>query len=108
LENELDDANREIARLTTLLSQSPARKAIDKAKDAKVDMLEREKEELFERIQALRMTVTEMGTPSKMINNTSGISPIHRQALSMSMRAPKTPGGPLQDVCEVISAEVSS
>jgi predicted nucleic acid-binding Zn-ribbon protein len=102
LENELDNANREIARLSTLLSQSPLRKAMDNAKDIKIDVLEREKEDLLEKIQALRMTVTGMGTPSKIINNNSGISPIHRQALSMSMRAPKTPGGPLRDVREII------
>ncbi|KAJ6619906.1 hypothetical protein B0H10DRAFT_2024000 [Mycena sp. CBHHK59/15] len=97
LEEELDGANREIARLTTLLNQSPARKAIDKAKDAKIDMLEKEREELLERNKALRMTFAEMGTPSKVMN-ASGISPIHRQVLSVSMRAPRTPGGPLRDM----------
>ncbi|KAF8159408.1 hypothetical protein B0H34DRAFT_703324 [Crassisporium funariophilum] len=97
LENELDDANREIGRLSTLLSQSPARKAMEKARDIKIEMLEREKEELLERNRALRMTFNEMNTPSKVIN-TSGISPIHRQVLSMSIRAPRTPGGPLRDI----------
>ena len=97
MENELDDANREIARLTTLLSQSPARKAMEKAKDMKIEMLEREKEELSERNKALRITFNDMNTPNKLVN-TSGISPIHRQVLSMSIRAPKTPGGPLRDV----------
>ncbi|KAJ6581666.1 hypothetical protein B0H19DRAFT_929437 [Mycena capillaripes] len=97
LEEELDGANREIARLTTLLSQSPARKAIDLAKDAKIDMLEKEREDLLERNKALRTTVTEMGTPNK-VYNMSGISPIHRQVLSMSIKAPRTPGGPLRDM----------
>ncbi|KAJ7879992.1 hypothetical protein B0H14DRAFT_2708159 [Mycena olivaceomarginata] len=97
LEEELDGANKEIARLTTLLNQSPARKAIDAAKDAKIDMLEKEREELLERNKALRSTVNEMSTPNK-VYNTSGISPIHRQVLSMSMRAPRTPGGPLRDM----------
>jgi chromosome segregation ATPase len=97
LEEELDAANREVARLTTLLEQSPARKAIEKAKDMKIDMLEKEKENLLERNRALRTTVTEMGTPTKIMNM-SGISPIHRQALSMSIRVPRTPGGPLRDV----------
>ncbi|KAJ7696511.1 hypothetical protein B0H17DRAFT_1158623 [Mycena rosella] len=97
LEEELDGANREIARLNTLLSQSPARKAIEMAKDAKIDMLEKEREDLLERNKALRTTVTEMGTPTKAFNM-SGISPIHRQVLSLSMRAPKTPGGPLRDM----------
>lgn len=97
MESELDDANREIARLTTLLSQSPARKAMEKAKDTKIEMLEREKEDLLERNRALRMTFNDMNTPNRLVN-TSGISPIHRQVLSMSIRAPKTPGGPLRDV----------
>ncbi|KAJ6514991.1 hypothetical protein C8R47DRAFT_1190230 [Mycena vitilis] len=97
LEEELDGANREIGRLTALLSQSPARKAIDLAKDAKIDMLERDREDLLERNKALRTTFTEMGTPGKAYNM-SGISPIHRQVLAMSIRAPRTPGGPLRDV----------
>jgi chromosome segregation ATPase len=97
LEVELEKANRDIGRLNALLQQSPARKAMDKAKDAKIEMLEVEKAELMERVRALRTTVTEMGTPNKFIN-ASGISPIHRQVLSMSIRGPKTPGGPLRDV----------
>ena len=97
MENELDAANREIARLTTVLNQSPARKAIEKAQDTRIEILEREKEELLERNRALRMTFNDMNTPNKLVN-TSGISPIHRQVLSMSIRAPKTPGGPLRDV----------
>ncbi len=97
LEEELDAANKEIARLTTLLNQSPARKAVDKAKDMRIEVLEREEEELLERNRALRMTMIEMNTPSKVING-SGISPIHRHVLSMSIRAPRTPGGPLKEV----------
>jgi chromosome segregation ATPase len=97
LEDELDAANREVARLNTLLNQSPARKAIDKAKDTKIEMLEREKEELMERVKALKSTVTEINTPSRLMNH-SNVSPIHRQALLMSLRAPRTPGAPLKDV----------
>jgi chromosome segregation ATPase len=97
LEHELDDANREKAKLRALLDQSPARKAIEKAKDLKIELLQREKEELLERNRTLRMTVNEIGTPNKLIN-ASGISPIHRHVLSMSMRMPKTPGTPLRDV----------
>jgi hypothetical protein len=100
LETELDNANKEIARLTTLLDQSSTRKAMEKARTAKIEMLEREKEELLERNKALRMTVNEMGSPNKFIN-TSGISPIHRQVLSMSIRAPRTPGTPLRDVSDL-------
>ncbi|KAG6841233.1 hypothetical protein C0991_000517 [Blastosporella zonata] len=97
LETELDSANREIARLNTLLNQSPARKAMEKARDTKVELLEREKEDLLERNRALRMAMNEFNTPSKVIN-TGGISPIHRQVLSMSIRAPRTPGAPLRDM----------
>ena len=97
LEEELDAANKEIARLNTLLNQSPARKAVDKAKDMRIEVLEKEKEELLERNRALRMTMTEMNSPSKVING-SGISPIHRHVLSMSIRGPRTPGGPLKEV----------
>lgn len=103
LESELDDANKEIARLSTLLAQSPARKAIEKAKDTKIDMLEKEKEDLLERVKNLRNTMNDMGTPNRLVNG-SGISPIHRQVLSMSMRAPRTPGAPLRDVSTGISS----
>jgi len=97
LEHELDEANREKAKLRGLLDQSPARKAIEKAKDLKIELLEREKEELLERNRTLRLTVNEIGTPNKLFN-ASGISPIHRHVLSMSLRMPKTPGTPLRDV----------
>ncbi|KAJ3782678.1 hypothetical protein GGU10DRAFT_389676 [Lentinula aff. detonsa] len=97
LEQELDNATKEIARLNTVLNQSPARKAMGKAKDARIEILEQENEALTERIKTLRMTVNDLNTPSKVIN-TSGISPLYRRALSMSIRAPKTPGGPLRDM----------
>jgi hypothetical protein len=74
LEDELDDANKEIAHLNMLLNQSPAQKAMEKAKEMSVEMLEMEKEELLERVKALRTTMTEATTPHKIINS-SGISP---------------------------------
>jgi hypothetical protein len=46
-EDELDLANKEIARFFNALLQSPARKAIEKFKDAKIEMLEREREDLM-------------------------------------------------------------
>ncbi|KAH0836767.1 hypothetical protein J3R83DRAFT_8515 [Lanmaoa asiatica] len=97
LEAELDEANREIARLSALLQQSPARRAIDKAKETRIEVLEREKEELLERVRALKSSHSEMATPHRVVN-TSGISPIHRHVLSMSLKAPKTPGAPLKDL----------
>lgn len=101
LETELNDAYREIARLNAILNQSPARKAIDKAKDTKIEILEKENEELVQRIKILR-TTAETGTPSKMFSNNAGISPLHRRILSMSFHAPNTPGGPLRDVRTVV------
>ncbi|KAJ7224111.1 hypothetical protein GGX14DRAFT_548737 [Mycena pura] len=95
LEEELDAAHREIARLITLVNQSPARKAIELAKEAKIEMLEQQRDELLERNRALR-TISDVATPSK-VYNASGISPIHRHVLSMSMRAPRTPGAPLRE-----------
>ncbi|XP_006461923.1 hypothetical protein AGABI2DRAFT_222948 [Agaricus bisporus var. bisporus H97] len=97
LEMELDSAHKEITRLTSLLAQSPARKAMEKAKETRIELLEKEREELLERNKALRLTMNEMATPHKIMN-TSGISPIHRQVLSMSLRAPRTPGPPLRDL----------
>jgi chromosome segregation ATPase len=97
LEAELEQAHKEIAKLTELLQHSPARKAIDAAKDKRIEILEKDKEQLQARIKALRSTSFETATPNKVVN-LSGISPIHRHVLSMSVRAPKTPGGPLKDV----------
>ena len=97
LENELDDAHKEIARLKALMQQSPARKAMDTAKDNRIEMLEREREDLLQRLQVLRGTAND--TPSKIMNGitvASAVSPFHRQMVSML--SPKTPGGPLRDV----------
>ncbi|KAJ8079575.1 hypothetical protein PM082_011162 [Marasmius tenuissimus] len=99
LEEELDGANKEIAKLNTILNQSPARKAMDKAKDVRIEMLEKENEALAERIKTMRVSIADitMNTPGRFANH-SNISPIHRQALAMSLRTPKTPGGPLRDM----------
>jgi len=97
LERELDDAHREISRLNSELAPSPARKALDRARDAKIELLEKEKEDLQERLNGLKLEVTSWNTPGKF-SNASGISPIHRQVLNMTLKAPKTPGTPLKDV----------
>jgi predicted nucleic acid-binding Zn-ribbon protein len=108
LEAELDDAHREIARLTTRVNQSPARKAIEHAKDSKIEMLEREKEDLLERVKSLKnATANALSTPSK-IANFSGISPAHRHVLNMTLRTPKTPGAPLRDVCNSLTSSLLS
>ncbi|KAL6300868.1 hypothetical protein BKA93DRAFT_500905 [Sparassis latifolia] len=58
-------------------------------------MLEKENEDLLDRIKSLR-TNAFSSTPGR--SNGSGISPMHRQILAMSMKSPKTPGGPLRDL----------
>jgi chromosome segregation ATPase len=97
LERELDDAHREIGRLNSELAHSPARKALDRARDAKIELLEKEKEDLQERLNGLKLEITSWNTPGKF-SNAGGISPIHRQVLNMTLKAPKTPGTPLKDV----------
>ncbi|KAI0339572.1 hypothetical protein BDW22DRAFT_1399775 [Trametopsis cervina] len=95
MEAELDEAHKEIARLTMMVSQSPARKAVERAKDAKIEMLEQERDDLVERLKSLKNN--SFGTPGKMLNG-AGISPMHRHLLNLSFKSPKTPGGPLRDL----------
>ena len=97
LERELDNAHREISRLNNELAQSPARKALDRARDAKIELLEKEKEDLEELLNSLKHEGAGWNTPGRF-SNASGISPIHRQVLNMTLKTPKTPGAPLRDV----------
>ncbi|GJE98540.1 PACT-coil-coil domain-containing protein [Phanerochaete sordida] len=97
LEADLDGAHKEIARLNTLVSQSPSRKAMERAKDAKIEMLEQERDDLLERLKALKAASMNLATPGKLMNN-SGFSPMHCAMLNMTMKSPKTPGGPLRDL----------
>ncbi|KAI0366979.1 hypothetical protein BV20DRAFT_951123 [Pilatotrama ljubarskyi] len=97
LEAELDGAHKEIARLSTIVAQSPARKAIEKAKDARIELLEKEKEDLLERLKSMKSNSGIFGTPGRLAN-ASNMSPMHRQLLNMSFKSPKTPGGPLRDL----------
>ncbi|KAI9440630.1 hypothetical protein H4582DRAFT_1938265 [Lactarius indigo] len=97
LERELDDAHREIGRLNNELAHSPARKALDRVRDAKIELLEKEKEDLQEHLNDLKREVVGWNTPSKF-GNASGISPVHRQVLNMTLKTPKTPGAPLRDM----------
>lgn len=100
LERELDDAHREISRLNSVLAQSPARKALDSARDARIELLEKEKEDLQERLDGLKHEMVGWNTPGKF-GSASGISPMHRQLLNMTLKTPKTPGAPLRDVSSV-------
>jgi myosin protein heavy chain len=97
LERELDIAHREISHLNNELAQSPARKALDRARDAKIELLEKEKEDLQELLNSLKHEGAGWNTPGRF-SNASGISPIHRQVLNMTLKTPKTPGAPLRDV----------
>jgi hypothetical protein len=106
LERELDDAHREIGRLNNELAQSPARKALDRVRDAKIELLEKEKEDLQERLNDMKHELAGWNTPNKF-GNASGISPIHRQVLNMTLKTPKTPGAPLRDVSFFSSLIVS-
>lgn len=101
LENELDDAHKEITRLKVLMQQSPARRAMDIAKDNRIEMLEREREDLLKRVHVLRGAGN--GTPSRAMNDVtvaSTVTPFHRPMVSML--SPKTPGGPLRDVSDTL------
>lgn len=101
LEIELDDAHKEITRLKVLMQQSPARRAMEVAKDNRIELLEREREDLLKRVQVLRGAVN--GTPSKVMNDVTvanAASPFQRPMVSML--SPRTPGGPLRDVSDTI------
>ncbi|EKM50608.1 uncharacterized protein PHACADRAFT_152721 [Phanerochaete carnosa HHB-10118-sp] len=96
LEAELDGAHKEIARLNMLVSQSPARKAMERAKNSRIEMLEQERDDLLERLKAMKVNSANVSASGKMSAN--GISPFHRAVLNMTMKSPKTPGGPLRDL----------
>ncbi|KAG8721405.1 hypothetical protein FRC08_013359 [Ceratobasidium sp. 394] len=100
LERQLDDAHREIARLTT---ESPAGTALAKAKDLRIEQLEKEKEVLTERIQVMRSAgfgagAGGAGTPGRASFSATPMhgTPLNRIAM-MNLRTPKTPGVALRD-----------
>ncbi|KAG8762040.1 hypothetical protein FRC11_011529 [Ceratobasidium sp. 423] len=94
LETQLDDAHREIARLT---AKSPAGEALTKAKDLRIQQLEKEKDMLLERIQTMRSNNSAAGgsdTPGRA--TPSGSMALGRLAM-MNLRTPKTPGAALKE-----------
>ena len=95
LELELDDAHREINRLKSVFAHFPARNVLDKARDAKVELLKKEKDDLQERLNSPTHEIAIWNTPGKF-SNANGISPMHRQALNMTLKISKTPGAPEQ------------
>lgn len=111
LEGELEDANREIGRLTALLNQSPARKAIERARESRIEALEKENADLFSQLRmarereppnydAAKLDSLRFDTPRRHASM-GGLSPMHKQLINMSLRTPKTPGEPLKNVCPV-------
>lgn len=101
LEAELDEAHKEIGKLNHLLAQSPARRAIDAAKDVRIELLEKERDGLIERVKSLgnllAASPVKLSTPKFAMN-----TPAARKA-SAAWKTPKTPG-PLPK--EVISKKL--
>ncbi|KAF8586444.1 hypothetical protein K439DRAFT_1631700 [Ramaria rubella] len=93
LEAELDEAHREIGRLNHLLSESPSRKAVDKAKDMRIELLEKEKDDLTDRVRSLTSLLAH---PPNKTFSPDHHSPANRRQV-LACRTPKTPGPPLKD-----------
>ncbi|KAH7335361.1 hypothetical protein B0J17DRAFT_719897 [Rhizoctonia solani] len=94
LEAQLDEAHREIAKFT---AKSPAGEALTKAKDLRIQQLEKEKDMLLERIQTMRSNNSNTGgsdTPGRV--TPSGSVALSRLAI-MNLRTPKTPGAALKE-----------
>jgi hypothetical protein len=102
LEQELDDAHREIGRLQHLLSESPARQVLLQAKDSRITSLEEKNAELEEQVRRLRVLTSKGTTIERSLLGTPmrhGAMVSSPAAINMpSLRGPKTPGRPLTDV----------
>ncbi|KAL5513309.1 hypothetical protein ACEPAH_3707 [Sanghuangporus vaninii] len=101
LKTELSEATKEIGRLTTLLDQNPARKALDKARESRINLLEKENQELLEQLRAAR-DPSHYATPHRN-PSMSSLSPMHRQLINLTLRTPKTPGEPLRNASWLMS-----
>ncbi|CAE6406017.1 unnamed protein product [Rhizoctonia solani] len=94
LEAQLDEAHRDIAKLT---AKSPTSEALTKAKDLRIQQLEKEKDMLLERIQTMRSNnsgASGSDTPGRV--TPSGSVALSRLAI-MNLRTPKTPGAALKE-----------
>lgn len=91
LEERLDEAHRLIGRLKAERDSSPARLATLEARDARIRVLETEKETLLERLKA-----REMPSPARGASSMRTSTPVVHKAIS-ALRTPRTPG-PLKDV----------
>ncbi|KAI0288447.1 hypothetical protein BC826DRAFT_1093036 [Russula brevipes] len=56
------------------------------------------KEDLQERLKNVKLEVATWNSTPGKFGSASGISPIHRQVLNMTLKTPKTPGAPLRDM----------
>ena len=102
LETELDEAHKEIGRLQHMLAQSPGRKAIDMAKDVRIELLEKEKDGLAERVRSL--TAILAASPERSMVGTPGRNPLTPipSRLIQGWKTPKTPG-PMKEVTSLFS-----
>ncbi|KAF8757928.1 hypothetical protein RHS01_03326 [Rhizoctonia solani] len=96
LEAQLDDAHREIAKLT---AKSPTSEALNKAKDLRIQQLEKEKDVLLERVQNMRSNNSAGGsdTTGRLTPSGSLGSLALNRLAAMNLRTPKTPGAALKE-----------
>ncbi|KDQ19443.1 hypothetical protein BOTBODRAFT_51847 [Botryobasidium botryosum FD-172 SS1] len=107
LHDQLDDAHREIAKLEHQLQETPTRKAISQAKDKRIDLLESENRALEERLSAMQEAMAALApldttTPGKSFKRTPAAQ------RNLTVRTPKTPGGPLKDASWLNSTHFSA
>ncbi|KZW00019.1 hypothetical protein EXIGLDRAFT_762117 [Exidia glandulosa HHB12029] len=108
LRADLKAANAEIGRLKYTYGQTPVRNAITKAKDSRLEDLERRNEALEEELAELHRLVVGANSISKA--NISIGKPDTPLAFKQTMhrinnlvRTPKTPGAPLKDASWALS-----
>ncbi|KAG8903982.1 kinesin motor protein cin8 [Tulasnella sp. 403] len=109
LERELEEAQREIGRLRFRIADSPAWEALQNVKDVQIKLLEEQKKELVEQVNALRRILGErvsvweadasgLGQASPARPGSRKTSGQYTPARSMSMHRSQTAGhGALKD-----------
>ena len=90
MEEHLEEAFKEIGRLKQLLSATPHLETVIHTRDAQIDILEREKAALQERLTAGRST-----SGVQMVASPFKATPFVHKAIA-SLRMPKTPGSPME------------
>ncbi|KAH7098218.1 hypothetical protein BKA62DRAFT_622915 [Auriculariales sp. MPI-PUGE-AT-0066] len=102
LRAELDAANAEIGRLKFMSGQSNVRSAITKAKDARLEDLERRNEQLEEELVGLNRFVqgaSSISNANVTLGNVATPMAVRQtmNRINNLIRTPKTPGPPLKD-----------